>query len=76
MFCFAGKPKINHLIGEKRTKKALKEPLELPMSPCSPSKLNLVISQPKYRYIFNRFVIQSIFPNHFIYSYWVFVSTV
>lgn len=43
-----GKPKINHLIGEKRTKKALNEPLELPMSPCSPSKLNLVTSQPQY----------------------------
>ncbi|XP_051748051.1 uncharacterized protein LOC127511324 isoform X2 [Ctenopharyngodon idella] len=43
-----GKPKINRLIGAKRTKKALNEPLELPMSPCSPSKLNLVASQPQY----------------------------
>ncbi|XP_048010994.1 uncharacterized protein LOC125244787 isoform X3 [Megalobrama amblycephala] len=43
-----GKPKINRLIGAKRTKKALNEPLELPMSPCSPSKLNLVTSQPQY----------------------------
>lgn len=51
LFCFVGKPKINRLIGAKRTKKALNEPLELPMSPCSPSKLNLVASQPQYRYI-------------------------
>ncbi|KAK7149431.1 hypothetical protein R3I94_008922 [Phoxinus phoxinus] len=43
-----GKPKIIPLFGEKRTKKALNEPLELPMSPCSPSKLNLVTSQPQY----------------------------
>ncbi|XP_059367465.1 uncharacterized protein LOC132105932 isoform X4 [Carassius carassius] len=42
------KPKTNLLTGVKRTKRALKEPSELPMSPCSPSNLNLVTSQPQY----------------------------
>ncbi|XP_056603868.1 uncharacterized protein LOC130420553 isoform X2 [Triplophysa dalaica] len=43
----SGKPKMN-LFNKKETKKTLNEPLELPMSPCSPSKLNLVTSQPQY----------------------------
>jgi len=59
MFCFAAKPKTNLSIVGNRTKKALNEPLELPMSPCTPSKLDLVTSQTQHRYIFNRFVIQS-----------------
>ncbi|XP_042578296.1 uncharacterized protein LOC109087234 isoform X2 [Cyprinus carpio] len=42
------KPKTNLLTGVKRSKRALKEPSELPMSPCSPSNLNLVTSQPQY----------------------------
>ncbi|XP_067284505.1 uncharacterized protein [Pseudorasbora parva] len=40
------KPKISSLIGPTRTKKAVNEPLTLPMSPCSPSKLNLDTSPP------------------------------
>ncbi|KAL1276060.1 hypothetical protein QQF64_035683 [Cirrhinus molitorella] len=42
------KPTTKRLTGVKRTKKTLKEPLELPMSPCVPSNLNLVTSQPLY----------------------------
>ncbi|XP_039524413.1 uncharacterized protein LOC120477081 isoform X3 [Pimephales promelas] len=42
------KPKTNLSIVGNRTKKALNEPLELPMSPCTPSKLDLVTSQTQH----------------------------
>ncbi|KAL7882827.1 hypothetical protein SRHO_G00004850 [Serrasalmus rhombeus] len=44
-----GKPKIAHLTSLKGTQKCMgQEPLELPMSPCSPSRLSLVQSEPHY----------------------------
>ncbi|XP_073669789.1 uncharacterized protein [Paramisgurnus dabryanus] len=42
-----GKPKIN-FFNANETKPTLNETLELPMSPCSPSNLDLVTSQPQY----------------------------
>ncbi|XP_055047103.2 uncharacterized protein [Misgurnus anguillicaudatus] len=42
-----GKPKMN-FFNANETKTTLNEALELPMSPCSPSNLDLVTSQPQY----------------------------
>lgn len=47
MYTSTGKSKIN-MLNTKNTKKTLNEPIELPMSPCSPSNLKLATSQPQY----------------------------
>ncbi|XP_066525681.1 uncharacterized protein [Hoplias malabaricus] len=45
----SGKPKLTHLTSSKDTHKFMSQkPIELPMSPCSPSCLSLVESEPHY----------------------------